>query len=356
MNPAKTSRKTTGSIFQERFKDRSAENSLAPPFPANCVVELTNACNHQCVFCANPRMEREISRLSTKGFARFIKNAVPLGLKEVGFYATGEPFLLNNLDEFVRVAKEGGVGYVYVTTNGALATPARLIKVLEAGLDSIKFSINGATRETYKLVHGADDFDAVLANVRWLAERRKQGGAPRMLASCVLTRATEGEKALHQELFGPYFDDIMYSDTHAQAGYSAREAELVAASGRDPRFPPPGSMEPCFHLWKRINITAEGFLTLCCADYENKLAYARLSDSDDLMKLWHNPAITEMRRRHLEQRLEGTLCDSCVYGGKAPDRPLTELGEASKKKARRLQEAASLEIRIDAVRRRNGRP
>ena len=25
-----------------------------PPFPKNIMIELSNACNHKCVFCTNP--------------------------------------------------------------------------------------------------------------------------------------------------------------------------------------------------------------------------------------------------------------------------------------------------------------
>ena len=33
------------------------------PFPKNALIELSNACNHFCVFCNNPRMKRKINTL-----------------------------------------------------------------------------------------------------------------------------------------------------------------------------------------------------------------------------------------------------------------------------------------------------
>ena len=41
-------------------------------------------------------------------------------------------------------------------------------RVIEAGLDSIKFSINAASRESYFKIHGKDDFLKVKENVEWL--------------------------------------------------------------------------------------------------------------------------------------------------------------------------------------------
>ena len=81
---------------------------------------------------------------------------------QVGFYATGEPFILPDLADYIRNAKDIGYTYVYLTSNGALATPERVREVIDAGLDSIKFSINAPQKKLYKFIHGKDDFDTVL--------------------------------------------------------------------------------------------------------------------------------------------------------------------------------------------------
>ena len=65
-------------------------------------------------------------------------------------------------DQFVKKAKQLGIKRVYITTNGALANIEKVTKCIDAGLDSIKFSINASNREEYKTVHGYDDFDKVI--------------------------------------------------------------------------------------------------------------------------------------------------------------------------------------------------
>ena len=51
-------------IFKKKFevlvKDKFIKN-----IPKNALVELTNACNHACIFCYNPEMKRSISRIYT---------------------------------------------------------------------------------------------------------------------------------------------------------------------------------------------------------------------------------------------------------------------------------------------------
>ena len=88
-----------------------------------------------------------------------------LGLKEVGLYATGEPFMTKNLDDYISIAKTYNIERVYITTNGALADLKTVIKCVEAGLDSIKFSINASNKSDYLEIHGHDDFSKVRDNV-----------------------------------------------------------------------------------------------------------------------------------------------------------------------------------------------
>ena len=50
--------------FDERVKKLSvSDKGEYAPFPKDAYVELTNACNHACVFCANPKMKRSIRNL-----------------------------------------------------------------------------------------------------------------------------------------------------------------------------------------------------------------------------------------------------------------------------------------------------
>ena len=98
--------------------DRSELYTLEPPFPkTNFLMELSNVCNHACIFCAHQKMQRKVSKMNQSTGFRILQEAYDLGTREVGFYATGEPFLVPELPEKIR-------------------------SVIDAGLDSIKFSIN----------------------------------------------------------------------------------------------------------------------------------------------------------------------------------------------------------------------
>lgn len=348
----KSSIEVTGEIYRSRLAKRKTVYDLYPPFPEDCMVELTNVCNHECVFCTNPRMKRKPAHLSFDLFKKFITEAASLGCKELGFYSTGEPFMTPNLSQFIQVANAVGIPYLYISTNGVFATPERIRQCVDAGLNSIKFSINAATRETYKLVHGKDEFDKVLANVRWIYEyKTKHKPDLCLLGSCVLTRTTEREKKLHQQIFRQYFEDILYVIASNQAGQAEEEAKILVPATHPITYPAEGKAPPCFMLWKRVHLTAEGYLTLCCVDYENNLTYAKVDDGQNLMTHWHNSVITEMRHRQITQELKGTLCHNCLYGGDESYQPISALHsqQTDVPGPRKLQ---SLKDRLDFIQKR----
>ena len=131
--------------LQERVSlkkaDRNELYTLEPPFPTtNFLLELSNACNHRCLFCAHQKMRRKVGRMKPEMVESVLRQAYELGTREVGMYATGEPFIVPELASYIKLAKDIGYTYVYLTSNGALATPERIRAVVDAGLDSIKFS------------------------------------------------------------------------------------------------------------------------------------------------------------------------------------------------------------------------
>lgn len=284
------------------------EPTLHPDFPRNMLVELTNACNHRCVFCTNRKMTRPIGHIGEAFLHRLLHEAFALGVREVGFYTTGEPFASPGLARYVGEAKRIGFTYVYITTNGVLATPERARAVIDAGLDSMKFSINAGTREGYARIHGRDDFQTVMRNLAFVSGYRQTLDRPfRIYASYVVTQQTREEQAELKERIEPLVDDILFVNVGNQGGLMFEVNEGLTVDGSELARQP-----PCPMLFNRIHITYEGYLSACCVDYQNYLVVADLNETS-LAEAWHSDAFVELRRKHLDNALEGTLCYNCLF-------------------------------------------
>ena len=298
--------------LQERVRlktaDRAELYSLTPPFPkTNFLMEVSNACNHACIFCAHQKMQRKVKQID-KGLAfSILQQAYDLGTREVGFYATGEPFIVQNLADYIRKAKEIGYTYVYLTSNGALATPARIREVIDAGLDSIKFSINAPDRKLYKFIHGSDDFDIVVEHLKYLYNYRKSTGKDfKIYVTGILTRYTENLQDEYHRLFDYLCDQVVFKYVYNQGGYMPEIEKYLRC------YSDVATRRKCNLPFDAISVTCEGYLSIENADYEDMLVVADLNTTS-LKDGWYGEKMTEMRRRFMEDSLDGTLCDGCVH-------------------------------------------
>lgn len=293
-----------------------ADLKLLPAFPRQIMVEVANICNHKCKFCAYVKMTRPGQYIDPELFRRIMREAYDLGAREVGLHGGSEPLTNKKLVEHVAYCRDIGFEYIYFSTNGALATRERFKALVDAGTSSIKFSVNAGDRETYKEIHGRDDFEKVVANIAFLNEYRKQLDR-QLYLSISFVEIPENASSLPalKERLGPLVDEIFHVHASNQSGQMMNQAV-------SPYLP-----ETCQIPFNQVNITREGFLRACCNDYQNNLALFDLN-KNSLADGWASEHFRDLRRRHLQDKLEGTLCYSCIYGKSTDVRPLNpELGD-----------------------------
>lgn len=295
--------KISSSKLENRYEAfcNSAELQLLPPFPKEILIEVANICNHACRFCAYRLMTRPKGTMDFELYSRVLSDAFFAGAREVGLYAGAEPFTVKRLDRYVAKAKEIGYNYVYCTTNGSLATHEQLTRVISAGLDSLKFSVNGGNRETYLSIHGRDHFDLVIETIRFVAGYRKTMDRPfHLYASFVEVAENAASYPAMKQLLSPFVDDIFH---HKAAN----------VSGQNPDLPPLKFKSCCPQPFSRITVSQEGFMRVCCNDYQNMLAIEDLNRMP-IQEAWYGERMVELRRRHMEYRLKGTICYNCLTG------------------------------------------
>ncbi len=333
------------SVREENLIEKNKKEFAA--FPKNALVELTNACNHACVFCQNPKMNRRVGKLPIDVFTKFIKSSTKHGLEEVGLYSTGEPFMVKNLEDYIRVSKECGVKRVYISTNGALASLDKVMKCYLAGLDSIKFSINAAKKESYKIVHGYDEFDKVIKNVKDIYNYKKLKKLNlQMLATFVYTNITEEEVVFFKKKYGYIFESIYFSKADNQGGGNVSTSKKVTNETISEELDVTKYKIPCEMLWNRLHLTCEGNLSACCVDYENDLIYSQNIGEKNVYEEFNNKIIKDLRKKHLDNDVKNLICYNCIYNTNEKYQKLTKVNVVNKQN---VTKAKNLLSRIDKV-------
>lgn len=307
-------------LLKEIEEKNNIEPSLYPPIPQkNFLIEVTNACNSRCIFCANKKMTRKTGSIKKELLEKILLDAYSVGIREVGFYTTGEPLLCKNIEEYVAIAKKIGFEYIYITTNGVLATLDKVKGLLNKGLDSIKFSINGIDKETYKLIHGKNDFDIVMSNLKELSKYRKISEIKfNIFVSYIMTRYSLRDKEEIKNFFDGLCDEVIILNAINQSGLTPEIETMLKVQSEQTDIDFKIKL-PCSMLFNTINVSYEGYITACCADFQNFLAYADLNKVC-ISEAWNNDIIINLRRMHMKKMAGSTLCANCVYN--TSDKPM----------------------------------
>jgi hypothetical protein len=266
-------------------------------FPAVVRIETTNACNARCTICPHSKIERPIQRMEDDLFTRIIDECAQGGCREVHLHNFGEPLLDKQLEDRVRYAKGKGLSKVKIFSNGSLLSKARARGLMQAGLDEIKVSLDGATREEFERIRVPLKFDGVIENVRGLVALRNEMGSPlRIRIACCSTTDKESTMRSLERLV----DGFSFGRIHnwASEGYSNGHGKI---------------RKPCSRLWRTLTILADGAVALCCLDYDCRIPLGRLQEGTSIREVWTNPAYREVRTLHKEARQsEISLCRHCT--------------------------------------------
>lgn len=300
---------------------------LCPDFTeAVLQIETTNICNHQCKFCPNSKQKRKRKFIDKELAYRLINEGSSLGVKSICFHMNGEPLACNYLEDLIAFSKQKGYTYIFITTNGVLADKERLDKLFSAGLDSIKFSINAGTRESYIKIHGKDDFERVLQNLEYAIDyKTKVNNNLKIFISYAVSKETLGEVESFYKRYKDKVDDILYYHLCSYAGQCIEEIEELyvdISSMNVPTFKIMHSL-PCAALNTTIAVTCEGYMSICCSEAYN---YGIIEDLNKMtiQEAWHGKKMVEMRQKHLEKNVKHTICYNCIYNKKSPIEPLNK--------------------------------
>lgn len=105
------------------------------------------------------------------------------------------------------------------------------------------------------------------------------------------------------------------------------------------------SIKPCAMVWNRYHLTAEGYLTACCVDYELDLVFSDLN-KQPLEEGWNNEHARKLRAAHIDKKLDGLLCHQCMLNKKLPHQPLTEVAKKQKSELIKAKELKHLKERV----------
>ncbi len=265
------------------------------PAPEFIQIETTIACNAACPFCPHKTLTRRPRRMADDVWRKIIDDTRGLAVTYRPFLIN-EPFSDNRLCDIMRYIRQDETAKIELNSNGELLKEEKAREILDIGIDIIRFSIDGFTKETYQKFRVGVDFDhAVERTARFIEMAADQGGAGFIEVRMIGTPDNEHEQ-----------QDFL--DLWRGKGVTAVVTELY----NWPWDPGVEAVElPCKKILNEMFFYVNGKATLCCWDSHERGVIGDVT-TDSVLDIW-NGEINRRYRGLLAQgrRKEILLCSKC---------------------------------------------
>ncbi len=270
---------------------------LRRPFPGVVRIETTNACNARCTICPHRNMQRPIARMNDALYQRLVDECAWFGCREIHLHNFGEPLMDKQLEDRVSYAKGQGIEKVKIFSNCSLLDYERAKGLIEAGLDEIKISLDGASKEEFESIRVPLQFETVMQNIADLVAMRNAFGSKLKIN---ITCCSTSDKQATMQPLKRIVDGFSFNKIHNWGSGEQNEG-----CGR--------LRKPCSRLWNNLTVLASGEVALCCLDYDGRHLMGRLDENTSIREIWNNPAYRQVRKLHKEGRQnEISLCAKCT--------------------------------------------
>ncbi|PIU32863.1 MAG: radical SAM protein [Syntrophobacteraceae bacterium CG07_land_8_20_14_0_80_61_8] len=275
-------------------------------------------CNFRCAYCVHGLPADKIRSMGSKKtimdvnlFEKCITDVLnfPERLQVLIFAGWGEPLTHPNIVEMVELAKRNDVAKrIEIVSNGAMLTNDLSKKLIEAGLDRIRISIQGLDSVRCSDVAGVNvNFESLLDNIRYFHANRKNA---RIFVKTVDAAVpTDADRQIFHGIFEGICDEIAVEQVipvikgidHSRFGseFNKRHCGGLAV---------PVAVCP-FPFYMSV-VHPDGSYAPCCSS-ELPLPLGNVGDTS-ITEIWNGEALWRFRVTHLKGTRGGaTLCRRC---------------------------------------------
>ena len=142
-------------------------------------IEPTVACNLDCITCFRNAWDQPIGKMTDETFESIFNSLKQMDpIPSVYFGGIGEPLFHPKTIEWIRRIKQELGVKVELITNGTTLTERKTRELIDAGLDILWVSLDGATPESFSDVRMGAELPIILENLRRLFRMRNGGHFP----------------------------------------------------------------------------------------------------------------------------------------------------------------------------------
>ncbi len=268
--------------------------------PKYIQLETVTKCNAKCPFCPQNEIVRDPARMPTETWQKVVDDTRGWGITYRPFL-TNEPFVDNRMPEIVRYIKDNDpTARVEFNTNGELVTEKLGLALLEAGVDIMRFSIDGFSKETYEPSRIGIDYDKVIERtVRFLEIWDEGGYRDKVFTELRMIEVPENthEITAYKEFWGPKCSEVLITHMYQWPWTGQKREDVV--------------LKPCLKILDEVFFYTNGNATICCWDVHERAVIGNVNEMS-VSEIWEGYAARCMRATLDDGRRDLlNLCSRC---------------------------------------------
>lgn len=288
-------------------------------------IETTNRCNMRCAMCPRTTMmTRKIADIDFDVFNNILNQIEPhsqklwrkwgeycekkYGIKEndapsenhfflyiiskvIQLHGYGDPLLDSHMHEYVKKLSDKGF-LSYFSCNPANINLDLTYKMLDAGLDYIKYSIESVDDVEHKKIRGeASNFTESYQKIKQVLDYKHKNNLNTTIVITMLNLNRENQKEEFDKLLEAFkgLDTYVYLKSEDCQWYRQDYHQTKSIHWS----------EICKHPWMTMTIKSNGEVAMCMEDFNNDIVLGD-ARTDSLYNIWNGDKYKEFRWQHFK--------------------------------------------------------
>ncbi len=271
-----------------------------PDFPRIIDVELTNTCNFHCLMCpvGTSAQSRKKGLMSEEIFLRVLDQASEHGTP-LRFILWGEPTLHPQWLDWMELTVKRGL-LAHFNTNGSRLGETEMRRLVDVGVQSMKFSFQGVDSKSYREMRNTDYFEELMAKVKLLHDIRGEAPHPFIHVSTTITYEGPELVAAFRERVAAFTDKATVGRTElerfdiSKARLTAEESAALARMKGEEQLV--RQHPSCPEVFDKLSVYWDGTVSACCRDFDGVMAVGHVLDKP-LAEIWRDKQLAFYRER-----------------------------------------------------------
>jgi MoaA/NifB/PqqE/SkfB family radical SAM enzyme len=292
--------------------------------PKRVTIETIFGCNASCSMCViNQPTKRKKGIMPLSVFYKIIDSLLPYKdqLEMMDLFCLGEPLLDKHIFKRIKYLKDKGFKNIGFSSNAELLDEDKQIQLLESGLDTVIFSIDGIKKETHEKIRRGLNFEKVIENVESIIKKRNKGNYKtrfviRFIKQDINKNEWEPFKEKWKEIIDKNRNDFITSyDMHTWGGEFDQNEKLA----RNPEI----EKKPCSDISTVLYILADGSVPLCNEDWLHpNFNFGNVKDNQPI-EIWNSKRFRKIRELHAKgNKSKLNMCSKCTVNYSIPKKEI----------------------------------